>query len=97
MTVDTVVGNGLVVAPGGIIRGGVAIEGERIVAVGPDAGLPPARRRIEADDRHHLGDVGFHLGCVDEAVDHGCLADDLDHPAARIEGSHRVLKDHLDG
>ena len=65
MTVDTVVGNGLVVAPGGIIRGGVAIEGERIVAVGPDAGLPPARRRIEAGEGYIIPgfiDAHVHLG-----------------------------------
>src|SRR4051794_38277336 len=68
MTVDTVVGNGLVITPGGIIHGGVAIEGERIVAVGLEAGLPPARRTIDArrgtiipgfiDAHVHLGPGG---------------------------------------
>ncbi len=67
------------------------------LAAGELVRITAARRRIEADDRHHLGDIGFHLGCVDEAVDDGCLADDLDDPPARIEGGHRVLEDHLDG
>ena len=48
MTVDLVIGNGRVVTPGGVIGGGVAIDGERIVQVGADATLPPARRTIDA-------------------------------------------------
>jgi dihydroorotase-like cyclic amidohydrolase len=48
MTVDILVRNGLVVTPGGVISGDLAIEGERIVAVGIENGLPPARRTIDA-------------------------------------------------
>jgi predicted amidohydrolase YtcJ len=37
-----------VVTPGGLIGGGLAIEAERIVAVGIESGLPSARRTIDA-------------------------------------------------
>src|SRR5678815_1263495 len=41
VTVDLVIGNGRIVTPGGMLEGGVAIDGERIVAVG----APGAWRR----------------------------------------------------
>lgn len=69
MVVDTVVRNGRVVTPGGVVDGGVAIESERIVAVGAETGLPPARRSIDArggwiipgllDAHVHLGAGGI--------------------------------------
>ena len=52
MTVDILVRNGLVVTPGGLIGGGLAIEGEKIVAVGVESGLPPARRMIDAQGHY---------------------------------------------
>ena len=54
MTVDLVIRNGRVVTPAGVIGGGVAIDGERIVAVGADATLPPARRTIDAREQYVL-------------------------------------------
>lgn len=39
MAHDVIVKNGLVVTPNGVIRGGIAIEGEQIVALGADATL----------------------------------------------------------
>jgi dihydroorotase-like cyclic amidohydrolase len=65
MAVDILVRNGLVVTPGGLISGDLAIEGERIVAVGVESGLPSARRTIDA--RGHYVVPGFidahvHLG-----------------------------------
>jgi dihydropyrimidinase/dihydroorotase len=46
--VDLVVRNGIVVTARGRFHGGVAVAGERIVAVGADGGLPPARRVVDA-------------------------------------------------
>lgn len=48
MAVDCVVRNGRVVTPGGSFAGGVAIDGERIVAVGADQALPEGRDVIDA-------------------------------------------------
>jgi dihydroorotase-like cyclic amidohydrolase len=65
MVVDTTVRNGLVVTPGGIVRGGVAIEGERIVAVGLDEALPESRRVIDARGGYVIPgylDAHVHLG-----------------------------------
>ena len=45
MVHDLVLKNGHVVTPGGAIRGGVAIGGERIVAVGAEETLGAARDR----------------------------------------------------
>ncbi len=50
--VDLVIRNGWVVNAEGRLHGGVAVEGDRVVAVGPDRDLPPARRVIDA--RGHL-------------------------------------------
>jgi dihydropyrimidinase/dihydroorotase len=41
--------NGRVVAPSGVIYGGVAIDGERIIYVGSDYSLPEARKTIDAE------------------------------------------------
>ena len=70
MTVDLVIRNGRVVTPGGVIGGGVAIEGERIVAVGADATLPPARRTIDAREQYvipGLIDAHVHMGSEEDA------------------------------
>jgi dihydropyrimidinase/dihydroorotase len=48
--VDLAIRRGVVVTPRGRFRGGLAIEGERIVAVGADGGLPPAHRTIDAGE-----------------------------------------------
>jgi dihydroorotase-like cyclic amidohydrolase len=50
-SVDLVIGNGWVVNPDRRMRGGVAIDGGRIVAVGPDTSLPTARRIIDAREQ----------------------------------------------
>ena len=46
--VDTVVHGGTVVTPTHTFEGGVAIKGEKIVAVGPDDMLPDADNYIDA-------------------------------------------------
>src|SRR6185295_13070884 len=70
MPIDLVIGNGRVVTPAGVIGGGVAIDGERIVAVGADATLPPARRRIDARGQYvipGLIDAHVHMGSEEDA------------------------------
>src|ERR687892_545320 len=68
--VDLVVRNGIVVTSGGRFHGGVAVEGERIVALGPDAALPLARRVIDAGDRYVLPgliDAHVHMASEEDA------------------------------
>jgi imidazolonepropionase-like amidohydrolase len=70
MTVDLVISNGRVVTPGGVIGGGVAIHGERIVAVGAEATLPPSRRTIDAHEQYvipGLIDAHVHMGSEEDA------------------------------
>jgi dihydropyrimidinase/dihydroorotase len=70
VTVDLVIRNGRVVTPAGVIGGGVAIDGERIVAVGADATLPPARRAIDAREQYVLPgliDAHVHMGSEEDA------------------------------
>ena len=70
MTVDLVIRNGRVVTPAGVIGGGVAIDGDRIVAVGADATLPPARRTIDAREQYVLPgliDAHVHMGSEEDA------------------------------
>jgi len=65
MAVDTVIQNAVVVTPGGIVHGGVAVDGERIVAVGSEGGLPAGRRVIDAQGHYvipGLIDAHVHLG-----------------------------------
>jgi dihydropyrimidinase/dihydroorotase len=71
---DLVLKNGLVVTPSGILRGGVAVAGGRIAAVGEDAFLPPGNREIDLAGKHLLPgviDPEVHLGS------HRALADDF--------------------
>ena len=44
---DLTLRNGLVVTPGGVVNGGVAIDGETILQVDADGLLPTGRREID--------------------------------------------------
>jgi dihydroorotase len=60
--VDLVVCGGIVVTPDGLREGAVAVEQGRVVAVGADAAMPPARRRIEVDGLHIIpGAIDIHV------------------------------------
>ena len=62
---DIVFKNGLVVTPSGVIEGGVAVVGEKIVAVGGDAFLPDAEREIDLAGKYLMPgviDPECHLG-----------------------------------
>ena len=65
MSVDTVIKNGQLVAPDGIMKKGIAIDAGRIVAISDDASLPPARETIDAGGNFILPgiiDVHVHTG-----------------------------------
>jgi dihydropyrimidinase len=67
MVVDLVVRNGIVATPRGRFHGGVAVEGERIVALGPDATLPLAHRVIDARARYVVpGLIDAHVHMASE-------------------------------
>lgn len=62
---DLVIRNGRVVTERGVIRGGLAVEGEKIAFVGPDSELPRARRIIDAQENFAIPgfiDAHVHLG-----------------------------------
>jgi dihydropyrimidinase/dihydroorotase len=68
--VDLVIRNGTVVTPQGRFHGGLAVQGARIVAVGADDSLPPARRVIDAGDRYVLPgliDAHVHMASEEDA------------------------------
>jgi dihydropyrimidinase len=60
--VDTVVRGGQVVTATDVVEAAVAIAGDRIVAIGPEALLPPAERVIDARGKYVLpGLIDCHL------------------------------------
>mgnify|MGYP001221452886 CR=1 FL=1 len=54
MKADLVIKNGHVVTPDGTFEGGVAISGEKFVAIGTDETLPDGKEVIDAKGRHIL-------------------------------------------
>ena len=54
MVVETVVKNGKIVSPGGIISGGIAIQDGKILAVCKDSELPEANKTIDAGSNYIL-------------------------------------------
>jgi dihydropyrimidinase/dihydroorotase len=83
--VDLAITGGTVVTPSGRRRLGIAVDGGRIVALGDDGRLPPARETFDA--------TGLHLipGLVDSEAHPGCyspLKDDLatESRAAAVAG-----------
>jgi imidazolonepropionase-like amidohydrolase len=69
---DLVLVNGLVVTPGGIVRGGLAIEDGVIVAVGRNRALPAASEEIDLRGMIALPgmiDPHVHLGVGGSADD----------------------------
>jgi len=62
---DTVIKNGLVVTPNGIIRGGLAVQQGKITAIDADTSLPKASENIDADGCYILPgliDPHVHIG-----------------------------------
>jgi dihydropyrimidinase len=64
--IDSVIKNGVVVTPSGVFKGGVAVDGGVITAVGPDASLPnEAKRVVDANGNFILPgivEVHTHVG-----------------------------------
>jgi dihydropyrimidinase/dihydroorotase len=77
---DIVLKNGLVVTPNGVIRGGIAIEGEQIVAVGASSGLGQAKREIDVAGKILFPgtfDPHVHFGIADRFGDEAMVEDFL--------------------
>lgn len=71
MKADLVVKNGWVVTPEGIFRGGVAIAGERFVAIGTDDSLPEAKEVIDTKGKHILpGIIDAHVHFREPGLTH---------------------------
>ncbi|HLZ72437.1 MAG TPA: amidohydrolase family protein [Dehalococcoidia bacterium] len=67
-TIDLVVHGGRVALPGGVVQTAIAIDGERIVAVGEAEALPPARDYLDVTGKDVLPgviDAHSHLGFDD--------------------------------
>lgn len=67
---DLVIKNGLVVTPQGIIRGGVAVRGDKIIQVGADDMLPKANMEVDAKGNYVLPgiiDPHVHVGRAEES------------------------------
>ena len=80
MSHDIVLKNGLVVTPNGVIRGGIAIEGEQIVAVGASSGLGQAKREIDVEGKILFPgtfDPHVHFGIADRFGDEAMVEDFL--------------------
>ena len=65
MSYDVVLKNGLIVTPTGVIQGGVAIDGEKIVGVGADPTLGSGKQKVDLK-----GKILF-PGCFDPHVHFG--------------------------
>lgn len=95
---DLVLRNGLVVTPGGIVRGGLAIEDGVIVAVGSNRALPAGSEEIDLRGMVALPgmiDPHVHLGVGGSADDAKFLEDMTSEtrPAA-IGGVTTIVTDH---
>lgn len=70
MAVELVITGGTVVLPDGIRSVGLAVDDGRIVAIAPDADLPPGRDRVDATGLHVLpGVIDTHTHARDPSVD----------------------------
>ncbi len=62
MTADLIIRNGTIVSPDAVIAGSVAIKDGRILAVGADEAMPPARETFDATGLHVLpGAIDVHV------------------------------------
>ena len=71
MKADLVVKNGSIVTPEATLKGGVAIDGGKIVAIGADDTLPEGKQTIDASGLHVLpGLIDAHVHFRDPGVTH---------------------------
>jgi dihydropyrimidinase len=76
---DVVIKNGLVVTPDKVVRGGLAIKGEKIVAIGEESTLGQADRVFDVEGKiifPGIFDPHFHLGNGD-AVGYDAMREDF--------------------
>src|SRR5579859_7010278 len=98
MTVDLTLKGGAVVTPGGMIEGGIAVDGGVIVAIGRDRALPAAATEIDVKGAIVLPgmiDPHVHLG-VGGSADDAKFLDDLatETRAAALGGITTIVSDH---
>lgn len=98
MAVDLVLRGGHVVTPGGVLKGGLAIDEGVIVAIGTDRALPAALEVIDLAGRIALPgmiDPHVHLG-VGGSADDAKFLDDLttETEAAALGGVTAIVSDH---
>ncbi|MGI6766931.1 MAG: dihydroorotase [Lentihominibacter sp.] len=77
---DLVIKNGLVVTPSGVIKGGVAVTGKKIVKVCSDENLPEATKKIDAKGGYVIPgfiDPHVHLGNDKQPVPFERVRDDF--------------------
>ena len=68
---DLVIRSGKVVSPDSVIEASVAIKDGRIIAVGADAAMPPARETLDAKGMHVLpGAIDVHVHFRDPGYPH---------------------------
>lgn len=80
MTHDLVLRNALVVAPGGVFQGGVAVDGEQITTLGASSALGSARREIDLEGKillPGLFDPHIHFGVGDQIGEDSMIEDFL--------------------
>jgi dihydroorotase (multifunctional complex type) len=94
--VDCAITNARVVTPAGIIPGGVAIAGEKIVAVALDSALPPADMVIDAKGQFLIPgviDTHVHLGLIMPFED-DCRTETTSAAAGGVTTVMTYLMDH---
>src|SRR5207247_8694531 len=80
VTHDLVLQDALVVAPSGVFRGGISIDGEKIVAFGASSTLGRGRREIDLDGKivlPGLFDPHVHFGVGDRIGEESMVEDFL--------------------
>ena len=86
MTVDKVIAGGVVVTPEDTFEGSIAIDGERIVAVGDESSLPEARERFDVEGKFVMpGVVDPHVH-VDEVPENRAGTYEAESAAAALGG-----------
>ncbi|MGH7825413.1 MAG: hypothetical protein ACREQ7_09595 [Candidatus Binatia bacterium] len=91
MNADLVIKNGWVVTPEETFKGGVAIDGEKFVAIGTDDSLPSGKQEIDARGKHILpGIIDGHVHFREPGLTHK-----EDFTTGSTAASFRIAKKEL--
>ena len=70
-TVDMVLSGGRIVNEDGVVGASIAVDGGRIVAIGEDRLMPPARQRLDLSGLHVLpGAIDVHVHFREPGMPH---------------------------